>query len=65
MTSLKKTQLSFTSEELTVLSAALGEIPYRVAAPLIASINRQIQEDFDRARDEHAPSGGPAPSVSS
>lgn len=64
MTSLKKTQLSFTAEELTVLNAALGEIPYRVAAPLIASINRQIQEEFDRARDEHTPSGAPAPSAS-
>lgn len=65
MTKFKKTQLSFTAEELTVLSAALGEIPYRAAAPLIASINRQIQEDFDRARDEHTPSGAPAHSVSS
>ena len=27
-----------------ILSAALGELPYKVAAPLVADINRQIYE---------------------
>lgn len=58
---MTKTQLSFTSEELNVLNAALVEMPYRVAAPLIASINRQIQAEFDRAKDEQTPVGAPAP----
>lgn len=57
---MKKTQLLFTSDELNILNAALVEIPYRVAAPLIASINRQIQEEFDRAKDDQTPSGAPA-----
>ncbi len=38
-----------------MLNAALSEIPYRVAAPLINSINAQIQKQFDR--DENAVSG--------
>jgi hypothetical protein len=63
MNEFKKTQLTFTADELKILNAALGEIPYRVAAPLIASINRQIQEEFDRARDDHTPSGVSASSL--
>ena len=31
-----------------ILSAALGELPYKVAAPLVADINRQI---FERQTD--------------
>jgi len=48
--------LNFTQEELQVLNAAIGEIPYRVAAPLIASINSQIQRQFKR-EDDDAPTG--------
>ena len=29
---------------IAILSAALGELPYKVAAPLVADINRQIFE---------------------
>jgi hypothetical protein len=39
-----------------VLNAALGEVPYRVAAPLIASINSQIQRQFQR-EDDNMPTG--------
>lgn len=40
-----------------MLNAALGEIPYRVAAPLIGSINSQIQRQFDQREDDDAPTG--------
>jgi hypothetical protein len=35
--------LTFTQQQLQVLSAALVELPYRVAGPVIADINQQIQ----------------------
>jgi hypothetical protein len=53
---MKPITLTFTQEQLQVLNAALGEVPYRVAAPLIASINSQIQRQFQREDDE-APTG--------
>lgn len=63
MTDFKKTQLVFTAEELKILNAALVEIPYRAAAPLIASINQQIQAEFDRARNNESPVGASAPQL--
>jgi hypothetical protein len=48
--------LTFTQEQLQVLNSALGDVPYRVAAPLIASINSQIQRQFER-EDDNAPTG--------
>lgn len=35
-------KLDLTQEHLQIIGAALGEMPYRVAAPVIAEINRQI-----------------------
>jgi hypothetical protein len=37
-------QIDFTLEELATLDKAIQQLPYYVAAPLIASINRQIAE---------------------
>jgi hypothetical protein len=53
---MKPITLTFTQEQLQVLNAALGEVPYRVAAPLIASINSQIQRQFQR-EDDNMPTG--------
>lgn len=53
---MKPITLTFTQEQLQVLNTALGDVPYRVAAPLIASINSQIQRQFDR-EDDDAPTG--------
>lgn len=53
---MKPITLSFTQEQLQVLNAALVEVPYRVAAPLISSINSQIQRQFDQ-REDDAPTG--------
>lgn len=49
--------LTFTQEQLQILNAALGEIPYRIAAPLIGSINSQIQRQFDQREDDDAATG--------
>jgi len=53
---MKLITLTFTQEQLQVLNAALGDVPYRVAAPLIANINSQIQRQFQR-EDNDAPTG--------
>ena len=53
---MNKITLTFTQEQLQVLNAALVEIPYRIAAPLISSINSQIQKQFQR-EDDDAPTG--------
>jgi len=49
-------KIELNEQQLQVLNAALVEIPYRVAAPLIAHINHQIQEqralEFDARRDK-------------
>jgi hypothetical protein len=37
-------KIEFNEQQLQVLNAALVEIPYRMAAPLIQHINQQIQE---------------------
>ncbi len=34
--------ISFTIEDLQVIDAALAEIPYRIAAPIINKINKQL-----------------------
>jgi hypothetical protein len=54
---MKQITLTFTQEQLQVLNAALGEVPYRVAAPLIISINSQIQQQFNQREDDDAPTG--------
>jgi len=38
-----KTTLTFDDNDMGVLQAGLFELPYRVAAPLIEKINKQIQ----------------------
>lgn len=37
--------LTFTISELEVIDNALGNTPYKLAAPIIASINAQIQNN--------------------
>ena len=44
--------LSFTQEQLQVINAALVEVPYRLAAPLISSINSQIQRQFEQREEQ-------------
>ena len=37
-----KVNLKLTEDHLRIIGAALSEMPYRVAAPVLAEINRQI-----------------------
>jgi hypothetical protein len=54
---MKTVTLTLTQEQLQVLNAALLEVPYRLAAPLISSINSQIQQQFNQREDDDAPTG--------
>ena len=36
------TTLTLTDQQLQIIGAALSELPYRICAPLIADIERQI-----------------------
>ena len=40
-------KIELNEQQLGILNAALVEIPYRVAAPLIQHINQQIQEQLN------------------
>lgn len=48
-----KVNLKLTEDHLRIIGAALSEMPYRVAAPLIAEINRQITAQ--QSKPEEAP----------
>lgn len=51
---MKSVTLTFTQEQLQVLNAALMEIPYRAAAPLISSINSQIKDQAEQKPTEYS-----------
>jgi hypothetical protein len=44
--------LKFTNEQLAILNEALIQLPFKIAAPLIQQINRQIQEAHNKAVDQ-------------
>lgn len=44
-------KIEFNEQQLGILNVALAEIPYRMAAPLIAHINQQIQEQLKLESD--------------
>lgn len=46
--------LTFTQEQLQILNAALVEIPYRVAAPLISEINKQIKDQAKESPNNYS-----------
>ena len=49
-------KLEFNEQQLSVLNAAIVELPYRISAPLINYINQQIKEqqmlEFDERREK-------------
>lgn len=49
--------IKLSEQDFPALSAALGELPYRVAAPLVEKINRQIAEQQNAEKDRPVPSG--------
>ena len=48
-------KLEFNEQQLSILNAALVELPFRISAPLINHINQQINEqralEFDARRE--------------
>ena len=38
--------LTLTKRHLDVIGAGLGELPYRVSAPVVAELNRQIADQL-------------------
>jgi hypothetical protein len=51
---MKTVTLIFTQEQLEILNAALVEIPYRVAAPLISDINKQIKDQAEEPSSNYS-----------
>lgn len=47
--------LKFTDAQMQVLSQALVELPFKVAAPLINSINEQIAEAQGKNEEKSVP----------
>jgi len=45
-------KLEFNEQQLQVLNEALGEIPFKRAAPLVMHINQEIQRHFDAAKGD-------------
>lgn len=52
--------LTLNDADLAALNIGIGEIPHRLAAPLIAKINGQVREQIDGAEVE-PPSDPPDP----
>lgn len=64
------TTLTFTDDELVVLDQALAELPYRVAAPLVAAINEQLAQargqavaDLDAERNRNRDASNALPLI--
>ena len=45
------TTLTLTDQQLQIIGAALAELPYRISAPLIADIERQITAQHPKPED--------------
>jgi len=44
--------LTFTEQQLLILNQALQELPFKLAAPLFESINKQIKELESKSSEE-------------
>lgn len=44
--------ITLSHEQLDILSKVIVELPYKVAAPMIEHINKEIQKNFDKRVDE-------------
>lgn len=57
-----KHTIIFTTAELQIIDSLLQGAPFKVAAPLIHNINKQLSEQHDAAADRRdMPSGAAAP----
>jgi len=44
--------IKLTEQDLQTLSAGLGEIPFKIAAPLVGKLNKQIAEQQTTSQPE-------------
>jgi hypothetical protein len=44
---MKKFTLSFTLDQLQLLNSAIIELPFKISAPLISHINKEIQNQIE------------------
>ena len=49
---MKTYTLTFNEQEMQILNAALVELPFRAVAQLIASINKQLEEQRNEVATE-------------
>ena len=49
---MEKLTFQFTKEEANIMVGALGKLPYESSAQLIASLNKQFQEQSAKANQE-------------
>lgn len=49
---MNQIKITLNQQQLQILAAALVELPFRVAAPLIEHINQEIQKNHDAKCDE-------------
>jgi hypothetical protein len=54
---MKTFQLTFNQQQLQILNAALVEMPFKMAAPLIEEINNQLRQQQTEAEND-LPSDG-------
>lgn len=47
--------LALDINDLQILNAALGEVPFKLAAPLIGKINKQLEGQRDKLQPAPAP----------
>ena len=50
---MKKVTLEFNDEELKVIGMALGDLPFRVAAPLVYKIEEAVQK-YKKSQQEES-----------
>lgn len=53
--------LKFTDAEMQVITGALVELPFKVAAPLINNINAQVRASMDVAKNSGPTTDAPVP----
>jgi hypothetical protein len=56
-----KIKIELNANQLAVLDAALAEVPYKHAAPLVAHINAAIKEARETPPPEPTTQAGPPP----
>lgn len=60
---MKTYTLTFTQDALNVLSTALGELPFKTAAPVVADLNAQLEKQAREERMAELKAAQPAAAI--